>query len=305
MTKERWALSADVCPSCNGTALVTYPAAAHDGHQGEVVEIVECKDCHFAWQASPSRSQLESIEHFEASYRPLANGPTGYFATDHKSQIVALELDYLATLPTNGKRLIDIGGGSGAFAVAAARRGWLTSTVDPALDADALARLNVRAFKGFLSSLPVDEQFDVATIWDVIEHVEDPAPFLAEIRARLAPGATLVLSTGNYKSVDRLRGGRSHWIYQLDHRWYFSPESARQLLEDCGFRVVASCNRVLRPQWSGSEQHSEALWKSHLAELLKRPWAVGQTLAKFQQERAAQQWPQSGLAIFTLAASAV
>jgi len=250
----------------------------------------------------PSRTASDSVQHFETAYRPGTDAPSGYFDSEHKAQIVGLELNYLTSVGLAGRRLIDIGGGSGAFAVAAAARDWVVSTVDPALDPGQLANAGVKAYKGFLSALPAHEKFDVATLWDVIEHVEDPLTFLQEVKACLSPQATIVLSTGNYKSVDRVAGGREHWIYQLDHRWYFSPESMSRLLKLAGYEVFSSCNRVLRPGWAGQEQHRGPTLQSLLSSLVKKPFHALQALRLYQRLQEARHWPQSGLAIFTVAA---
>ena len=201
--------------------------------------------------------------------------------------------------------VIDIGGGSGAFAMAAAQREWAVSTVDPALDAANLAVAGVKAYKGFLSAVPDNELFEVATLWDVIEHVEEPLNFLCDVKRHLVPQGTLVVSTGNYMSVDRVAGGHQHWIYQLDHRWYFSPQSMTQLLLLAGFEVFNSCHRVLRPGWAGQEQHRGPSLRSLVSAAVKRPMSAAEALRRHRSLRAASRWPQSGLAIFTLAARPV
>ncbi len=294
--------SPDACPSCGDKRLTSFSAHAHDGLNGETVAILECLVCHFAWQATPLRTAVESVKHFETAYRPSASEPSGYFGSAYKLQVVDLELQYLESLPVDGRKVLDVGGGSGAFAVAAAARGWQASTVDPALDAAHLSSVGVSAYKGFLSALPRDERFHAATLWDVIEHVEKPRSFLQEVRGHLLPGAVVVLSTGNYKSVDRVSAGRTHWIYQLDHRWYFSPESLSLLLQDAGFEIFASCNRVLRPGWSGHEQYRGSPLRSLLSSAVREPLQVSHALKRFLRIRQAMRWPQSGLAIFTVAA---
>ena len=302
MTSDVWSLGSSKCPHCSSLRLTKFEAIAHDGRLGDRVAIAECVNCQLAWQAGPARSAAESVAHFERAYRPTLSEPSGYFATEHKAGIVSLELDFLATLIAAGKRLIDIGGGSGAFAVAAARRGWVASAVDPALDIGSLENSAVQGYRGLLSQVPNSEQFDIATIWDVIEHVEEPFEFLLDIRKRLCSGGFLVLSTGNYKSVDRLSAGKQHWMYQLDHRWYFSPESIGRLLSLTGFEVVDSCKRVLRPGWSGGEFHEGPTVRSLLTGILKNPINVMDVVGRFNSLRKARLWPQSGLVIFKIIA---
>jgi 2-polyprenyl-3-methyl-5-hydroxy-6-metoxy-1,4-benzoquinol methylase len=294
--------SQEHCPSCDGGAVFSFSAPAHDGLAGETVSIHECSACGFAWQAKPKRSAIESVKHFETSYRPVASNPSGYFDSEYKSQVAALQLSYLQSLRTAGPKLLDVGGGSGAFATAAAMAGWDACAVDPALDAALLAGAGVRAYRGFVSALPSEEAFHVATLWDVIEHVEEPLAFLRDLKSRLLPDAVVVISTGNYKSADRVSAGTTHWIYQLDHRWYFSPESLARLLQAAGLEVFSLYDRVLRPDWGGQEQYPGPQLRALLSSIVKRPLTAMDALRRYQALRGARSWPQSGLAIFTVAA---
>ena len=72
----------------------------------------------------------------------------------------------------------------------------------------------------------------------------------------LRDGAQLVIETGYYNSAERVLGGSSHWIYALDHRWHFSPESLKLLLIDAGFSEFIFPEKVLRPNWNGIANYS-------------------------------------------------
>jgi len=86
-----------------------------------------------------------------------------------------------------------------------------------------------------LGRLRTPQAFDVVTLWDVIEHVEDPAELLVRVRERLRPDGFVVIETGNYLSAGRIEMGAQWWCNQVDHRWYFSPDTCMQLLEQVGF----------------------------------------------------------------------
>lgn len=55
---------------------------------------------------------------------------------------------------------------------------------------------------------PPDGPFDLITITDVLEHLEDPRACLAAARQRLAPGGVIVVSTPNRRSLH----GARRWV---------------------------------------------------------------------------------------------
>ena len=54
-----------------------------------------------------------------------------------------------------------------------------------------------------LAALP-PATFDLVTSMEVVEHVTDPAAFIAELAARLAPGGLMILSTPNRTALSKL-----------------------------------------------------------------------------------------------------
>ncbi|KAH6894274.1 S-adenosyl-L-methionine-dependent methyltransferase [Thelonectria olida] len=113
--------------------------------------------------------------------------------------------------PSNGLTYLDIGCGGGIFAESAAR---LPSTqkvtaIDPTPEVLAVAKAHARKDPGLrnklryiqtsLEQLPVpttsDEAYDIVSIFEVIEHVDDPGAVLQRVRPFVKPGGWLVMST--------------------------------------------------------------------------------------------------------------
>jgi 2-polyprenyl-6-hydroxyphenyl methylase/3-demethylubiquinone-9 3-methyltransferase len=102
-------------------------------------------------------------------------------------------------------RLLDIGCGAGLAAEALARLGHHVLGVDAAGEAVAAAREHAES-----AGLPLDyrvgtaeeltaekQRFQAVTALEVIEHVADPAAFVAELAGLLVPGGMLFVSTIN------------------------------------------------------------------------------------------------------------
>jgi len=101
--------------------------------------------------------------------------------------------------PAPGARLLDVGSGRGAIAVAAAARGCAVTAVDAAPRMVALLGaahpgIDTRVMDIHRLDLP-DSSFDLATGGFVIHLVAEPHRGLAELHRVLRPGATLALTT--------------------------------------------------------------------------------------------------------------
>lgn len=132
-------------------------------------------------------------------------------------------------------RVLDVGGGSGMFAVPLARLGHEVTVVDPS--ADALATLRRRAetagvgprVRGVQGDgdllhevLPADREargYDLALCHSVLEVVDDPAATLREIAGALRPGGQVSIATANRAGAVLARVLSGH------------PREARALLE--------------------------------------------------------------------------
>jgi predicted SAM-dependent methyltransferase len=90
-----------------------------------------------------------------------------------------------------------------------------------------------------------DNAFDAVTMWDVLEHVYDPATTLAEIHRILKPDGVLVIRVPNLDAWDA-RLFRTRWAgYDAPrHLFIFRPKTLSALLEQQGFDVAAHSTAI-------------------------------------------------------------
>ena len=166
-----------------------------------------------------------------------------------------------AVLDGPGLDVLDIGGGTGGFAVRVAGLGHRVTVVDPSPDAlAALARraredgVDVAGQQGDLGSLlelvgPAGA--DVVLCHGVLEVVDDPAAALATIREVLRPGGRLSLLVAQRHAAVVARAMAGHFTQALDllsdapegppgrtgHR--FTPDEATALVAAAGFELAS------------------------------------------------------------------
>lgn len=110
--------------------------------------------------------------------------------------------------------------------------------------AEACRRKKIDIFNGGLSAANfADGFFDVITLWHVVEHLDDPAETLTDIRRILKADGIFVLSTPNTGSLG-FRWGKGLWFH-LDtprHLVLFNRDNLVIFLRKLGFRVVREEN---------------------------------------------------------------
>lgn len=137
-------------------------------------------------------------------------------------------------------KILDIGTASGGFLKVAKDRGWDTYGIEPNkwLCDWAKKNYNLNIIQGTLFDKKFPKNyFDVVTMWDVLEHVHDPAKTLKEIYRILKPGGLLVINYPDIGSaVSRLM--KRKWVFLLTvHLYYFTPKTISSLLSKNGFRA--------------------------------------------------------------------
>jgi 2-polyprenyl-6-hydroxyphenyl methylase/3-demethylubiquinone-9 3-methyltransferase len=151
--------------------------------------------------------------------------------------------------PLQGKSALDVGCGAGLLAEPLARLGAKVTGIDAAPEVIAVAREHAAA-RGLdidyrVSAVEALEgQFDLVTCMEVVEHVADPAAFLASLAQRLAPDGLLILSTPNATGWSKLMmitlaeglGRIPAGTHDFDK--FIAPERMKVLLADAGLGCV-------------------------------------------------------------------
>ncbi len=140
-------------------------------------------------------------------------------------------------------KLIDIGCATGDFLDEARKCGFECEGIEPCAWSGSVARGRGLVVHGALLEefAPGHRQeYDIATLWGVIEHFADPAAEVRRIAAILKPGGILAIWTGDVDSITSRVLGRRWWYWQGQHIQYFTHRSLDRLLSTEGLDIVES-----------------------------------------------------------------
>jgi SAM-dependent methyltransferase len=181
-----------------------------------------------------------------------------YAQTDNRGYFHAERWDMLAELEPPYGRVLDVGCGGGATGRSLRAAGAkLLVGVEPNPAAAGSARsvfdtIHEAPVEELLQAGELEGPFDTILLYDVLEHLVDPAAVLSGLRALAAPGARLHVSVPNARhwSLARdlvLRGtfGYTEWGHRdATHLRWFAPRDIADLVSASGYAVERSDSRV-------------------------------------------------------------
>ena len=233
-----------------GRLLVHVPCnlCGHEVTHGveNVSRLVRCVNCGLIF-VNPRPPFEEIARQYEGTYfrcpEPVFGGYEDYEGDREEiKRTFRMRLKPLIPLlPGDHPRLLDVGCATGIFLEVARDAGWQGEGLD--ISEYALARAREKGLTVQHGTNPgalyAENTFDVITLWDLIEHVPDPAGLLAECHRLLRPGGVLAISTPDAGSV-LARVLRGNWLgfRSIDeHLYFFSRTTITRMLEAAGFEV--------------------------------------------------------------------
>jgi SAM-dependent methyltransferase len=151
-------------------------------------------------------------------------------------------LDRLDAFGVKKHSLLEIGCGNGFFLEEAQARGYAAVRgVEPGSQAVAKAAPGIReriVCDMMRPGLFAEASFDVACLFQVFDHLPDPASVLAETHRVLKPGGLALILNHNINALSaRLLGERSP-IIDLEHTYLYSPRTLARLAGAQGFSTL-------------------------------------------------------------------
>ena len=220
------------CTCCGNTD----PALFSDKWNKNGYAVVECRRCSFVFVPWHYRKDITYTDYKdEAVLRQVRAGNDWLKVQRH-----LLRYQLIRRYKKSG-RLFDLGAGWGHFLLAGKQLGYdvygIEISLNPYLYAKEDLKLPVDHIDFF--KMPVEkESFDLITMWDVLEHIDEANSFVAKCAGMLKKGGYLILQVPQVDSFIA-RQQQDNWnMIGLDHVNYFSKKTIRIFLEKHGLEVI-------------------------------------------------------------------
>lgn len=239
----------DECPLCGAgraaQSVVTphvYGGAARQGNA-----FFHCETCDVRYQypgLTPEEEARFYAAEFEGFMASRAGDKGGWLKAEQ--HVAANEptrvrrMKYLAPYLSKPADVLEVGCSSGFMLYPLAAAGHRCTGVEPSgVFSEFVNERGLTAYQSLdqLRQNAPDARFDLILHFFVLEHIANPATFLAELLSLLKPGGKIVFEIPNaadplYSVYDIPAFERFYW--SVAHPWYFSESSLHFLLKQLG-----------------------------------------------------------------------
>ena len=192
--------------------------------------------------------KIEDLGNFYESEDYISHTDSKKSVVDKLYQIVKgytlnKKLKLINSFKTDQKNLLDVGCGTGDFLLNCKTNGWKVEGVEPNNNAKNLAKSKLAINQPSVVYTDLSEinskQFDVITLWHVLEHVPNLSAYILNLKLLLKPNGVLVIAVPNYKSYDANYYKQFWAAFDVPrHLWHFSKKSIQLLFSEQKMNVV-------------------------------------------------------------------
>jgi len=147
------------------------------------------------------------------------------------------KLKLINSYKTKGKKILDIGAGTGDFLKICKDNSWDVSGVEPSENAREIA--NKKQINLLVDITEIkNNTFDVITMWHVLEHVINLNEYILSLKKLLKQNGVLIIAVPNYKSYDAIYYNK-HWAaFDVPrHISHFSQKSIVKIFKEVDMNV--------------------------------------------------------------------
>lgn len=241
------------CPLCGSENISAFIKATDHLLTRESYDIFKCGSCNFLLtQGVPP---ADEIGKYYQSQDYISHSDTRKGLMNklyHLGRALMLKKKYgMVKKVAKGKRLLDIGCGTGYFPAFMKQKGYQVAGVetDPKARLFAEKEFAITAYspEDFLNH-KIEGKFDVITLWHVLEHLDNFDIYLGRMVEYLLPGGSLVIALPNCSALDA-RYYKECWAgYDVPrHLWHFTPSTLKILAEKQGLKIKMMKRLMLDP----------------------------------------------------------
>jgi SAM-dependent methyltransferase len=231
--------SINTCPSCGDTNFQPLIKLKDWFLTKQPFSLEKCSNCGLV--VTFPVPELSSLSKYYKSDQYISHAEsTGIIARVYRAvQLFTLnqKLRLIRRL-SNSQTLLDYGAGKGDFLNHCQRHGLNVYGCEPDSDARAIAqKKNGLSLSPSLSAVD-NIQFDLVTLWHVLEHIPDPQIVVKNLVTRLNSGGLLIVAVPNHDCFDADFYGKFWAAYDVPrHLTHFNPSAMNSFAEECGLAV--------------------------------------------------------------------
>lgn len=231
------------CPHCQGNEGAWLPLDCGQSVIGFLTRASRVyRRCHLCGlvylDPMPSEADLSKFyDHWDLEGEATLQDPSTASYREH----FHIGLTTLAEGLSSASRILDLGGGTGAFARLARRRhpGWTVEVADHRAPPGDLGKEGIRAHAGDFTRMDFGQgQYDMISLWEVVEHLrfERLLPLLKAIHGWLRPGGRLLISTPDFEAPSA-RAAEFWAAFPPHHLTVLSQGVLEPLWKEAGFTL--------------------------------------------------------------------
>lgn len=211
-------------------------------------DVIHCESCGFKHIIPiPSEDELKRIykHEYHVKDKPLMLQHQLEDADWHEATNKA-RLETIEKKLGRTGTLLDIGSGNGFFLKQAVEYGWQAKGIEPSDKAvEYCESIGLDIIHGVFDQKCADsiETFDVIHLWEVLEHLPDPAAMLALCRQALNPGGLIIIGVPkDYNKLQKIitenMDEKPWWLAPPHHINFFNRSSLERLLRRFNFEPL-------------------------------------------------------------------
>jgi 2-polyprenyl-3-methyl-5-hydroxy-6-metoxy-1,4-benzoquinol methylase len=233
------------CPVCGSPDSTLKFKAKDYTVSNEQFHIVTCDACSLIY-TNPRPAANEAGPYYHASsyisHSDTNEGIVNKLYHAVRKFTLQSKLNWIEPEKKGNKELLDIGCGNGHFLAAAKEKGWQINGLE--LDPETAARaskLTGLSIAPSLAEIVPGKQFQVITLWHVLEHVYELDDYFNFFKSRLAQDGKLLFALPNPASFDATYFEEFWAAYDVPrHIYHFTPATIAALAKKYGFKLKKS-----------------------------------------------------------------
>jgi 2-polyprenyl-3-methyl-5-hydroxy-6-metoxy-1,4-benzoquinol methylase len=223
------------CPLCQKNDFKNFLVVQDKLVSQESFVIVACENCGFKF-TNPRPNEASIGTYYESEeYISHSNTNKGIISKAYKvvrSMTIRQKVDLVNRISEKG-RLLDYGCGTGHFLTACQKEGWTINGVEPSQNArNTASELTGVAIMPSLETSLLPYQFEVVTLWHVLEHIHSLQETFAQLVQLTRPQGKIIIAVPNADSLDAKEYKENWAAYDVPrHLYHFNQQTMKRLLK--------------------------------------------------------------------------